>query len=75
MRALERPPADLERPWRPWLTRVAVNLGRDLLRRRRRQPTSVPGCPGPYRTAADGLPCERSIRAGTWRAATTGWRA
>jgi RNA polymerase sigma-70 factor, ECF subfamily len=32
-RALERPPAG---GLRPWLTRVAVNLGRDELRRRRR---------------------------------------
>ena len=37
MRALTRPPADRDRAWRPWLVRVAVNLGRDLLRRRRRR--------------------------------------
>jgi RNA polymerase sigma-70 factor (ECF subfamily) len=37
VRALTRPPLDLDRPWRPWLVRVAVNLGRDLLRRRRRR--------------------------------------
>ena len=37
VRALRRPPADRNRPWRPWLVRVAVNLGRDLLRRRRRR--------------------------------------
>jgi len=37
LRALRRPPADRDRPWRPWLVRVAVNLGRDLLRRRRRR--------------------------------------
>jgi RNA polymerase sigma-70 factor (ECF subfamily) len=37
VRALRRPPADRDRPWRPWLVRVAVNLGRDLLRRRRRR--------------------------------------
>ena len=37
MRALTRPPADQERDWRPWLIRVAVNLGRDLLRYRRRR--------------------------------------
>ena len=58
VRALERPPADLERPWRPWLTRVAVNLGRDLLRRRRRRTYVGPWLPGPVPTAADGLPCE-----------------
>lgn len=36
-RALARPPARLDAPWRPWLVAVAMNLGRDLLRRRRRR--------------------------------------
>jgi RNA polymerase sigma-70 factor (ECF subfamily) len=36
LRAMERPPADTTEPWRPWLVRVAVNLGRDTLRRRRK---------------------------------------
>src|SRR4030095_10919534 len=36
VRAISRPPADQERPWRPWLVQVAWNLGRDFLRRRRR---------------------------------------
>lgn len=36
-RALERPPADTGRPWRPWLVRVAMNLSRDRLRARRRR--------------------------------------
>jgi RNA polymerase sigma-70 factor (ECF subfamily) len=36
LRAMERPPADTTEPWRPWLVRVAVNLGRDALRRRRK---------------------------------------
>ena len=30
VRAISRPPADRERPWRPWLVQVALNLGRDL---------------------------------------------
>ncbi len=34
-RALTRPPADLDSPLRPWLVRVAANLSRDALRRRR----------------------------------------
>ena len=38
VRAMEQPPARLEDPWRPWLVRVALNLGRDLLRRRKRRP-------------------------------------
>lgn len=58
VRALERPPADLDRPWRPWLTRVAMNLGRDLLRRRRRRRYDGPWLPGPVPTHANGLPGE-----------------
>lgn len=37
VRAIDRPPADASRPWRPWLVQVALNLGRDALRRRRRR--------------------------------------
>jgi RNA polymerase sigma-70 factor (ECF subfamily) len=37
VRALERPPEDPSRPFRPWLVRVAMNLARDQLRRRRRR--------------------------------------
>ena len=37
LRAIERPPARTDAPWRPWLVRVAMNLGRDLLRKRRRR--------------------------------------
>ena len=37
VRALERPPASTTKPWLPWLTKVAINLSRDLLRRRRRR--------------------------------------
>ena len=37
LRAAQRPPARTDVPWRPWLVRVALNLGRDLLRRRRRR--------------------------------------
>lgn len=36
-RAMERPPTRTEEPIGPWLLRVAVNLGRDALRRRRRR--------------------------------------
>ncbi|MEZ4440772.1 MAG: sigma-70 family RNA polymerase sigma factor [Polyangiaceae bacterium] len=45
-RAVERPPRDGARPLRPWLVKVAVNLSRDLLRRRRRR-----GYVGPYLAA------------------------
>ena len=37
VRLLQKPPADTDEPLRPWLVRVAVNLSRDVLRRRRRQ--------------------------------------
>lgn len=56
VRALERPPVDLARPWRPWLTRVALNLGRDLLRRRRRRGYVGPWLPSPVATGEDGVP-------------------
>ena len=42
-RAVEKPPPDPKRPLKPWLVTVAMNLSRDLLRRRRRR-----GYVGPY---------------------------
>lgn len=48
-RAVERPPprpGDL----RPWLTRVALNLARDALRRRKRRPYVGPWLPAPVET-------------------------
>lgn len=56
VRALERPPADLSRPWRPWLTKVAVNLGRDLLRKRKRRSYVGPWLPSPIETGAEAAP-------------------
>lgn len=50
-RALERPPADTARPWKPWLVRVAVNLARDELRRRRRRAYTGPWLPAPLETS------------------------
>lgn len=50
VRALAHPPARLDEPWRPWLVRVALNLGRDLLRRRRRRPYIGPWLPSPIET-------------------------
>jgi len=46
-RVIERPPADLSRPLKPWLVSVAMNLSRDLLRRRRRR-----GYVGPFLASA-----------------------
>jgi RNA polymerase sigma-70 factor (ECF subfamily) len=55
-RLLERPPARLDLPLRGWLTRVAVNLSRDFLRRRRRAGYSGPWLPGPIETEEASLP-------------------
>jgi RNA polymerase sigma-70 factor (ECF subfamily) len=52
-RALERPPRDLTAPLKPWLTRVAVNLARDRLRRRRRTPYTGPWLPTPLETEGE----------------------
>src|SRR5215216_3558777 len=50
VRALENPPRDTRQPWRPWLVRVAINLSRDYLRRRRRQGYVGPWLPSPLPT-------------------------
>src|SRR5688572_21811324 len=41
VRLMQKPPADTEEPLRPWLVRVAVNLSRDILRRRKRQDRTI----------------------------------
>ena len=43
IKAIQQPPADQISDWRPWLVQVAVNLCRDLLRKRKRL-----GYPGPW---------------------------
>ena len=52
-RALEHPPARPDEPWRPWLVRVAMNLARDSLRRRRRRRYVGPWLPSPIDTGDD----------------------
>ena len=47
VRAMERPPASLDEPLAPWLLRVAVNLGRDALRKRKRRSYVGPWLPSP----------------------------
>ncbi|HEU4538222.1 MAG TPA: sigma-70 family RNA polymerase sigma factor [Polyangiaceae bacterium] len=47
LRAVERPPPRADEPLGPWLMRVAVNLGRDALRRRRRRGYVGPWLPSP----------------------------
>ncbi len=49
-RALEHPPDD-DRPLRPWLVTVAVNLAKDELRRRKRRGYDGPWLPAPVETA------------------------
>jgi RNA polymerase sigma-70 factor (ECF subfamily) len=53
VRALQRPPARAEEPWRPWLVTVALNLGRDALRKRRRRGYEGPWLPSPVETEGE----------------------
>jgi RNA polymerase sigma-70 factor (ECF subfamily) len=53
VKALERPPKDMEAPLRPWLVKVAINLSRDQLRRRRRREYVGPWLPSPVLTDGD----------------------
>ncbi len=52
-RAVASPPARTDEPWRPWLVRVAGNLARDRLRRRKRRGYSGPWLPSPIETAEE----------------------
>src|SRR5438552_2598035 len=56
VRAMEHPPARTDQPWRPWLVRVAVNLGRDLLRYRKRRGYDGPWLPSPIETGDEASP-------------------
>ncbi len=56
VRAMKHPPARTDEPWRPWLVRVAINLGRDLLRRRRRQTYEGIWLPAPIETGDEAAP-------------------
>lgn len=53
VRALQRRPAEGERGLRPWLTRVAMNLAIDALRRRKRAPYEGPWLPEVIDTAGE----------------------
>lgn len=46
-RALERPPADQTADPKPWLVTVAMNMSRDVLRRRKRAAYTGPWLPAP----------------------------
>jgi RNA polymerase sigma factor (sigma-70 family) len=56
VRAIEHPPPRTDDPWRPWLVRVAMNLGRDHLRRRRRRAYIGPWLPAPIETGDEESP-------------------
>lgn len=47
VKALTKPPSDLQRSLRPWLTRVALNLSKDALRRRKVRSYVGPWLPSP----------------------------
>ena len=53
VKALEKPPTDMDAPLRPWLLKVAMNLSRDQLRRRRRREYVGPWLPSPVLTDGD----------------------
>jgi len=55
VRAIERPPRRTDEPLRPWLVKVALNLARDLLRRRRRRAYVGPWLPSPIETGLESL--------------------
>ena len=50
VRAMEHPPRRMEDPLRPWLVKVALNLSRDVLRRRKRREYVGPWLPSPIET-------------------------
>ncbi len=50
VRAWKNPPERTDEPWRPWLARVAMNLSRDMLRRRKRRRYEGPWLPSPIET-------------------------
>jgi RNA polymerase sigma-70 factor, ECF subfamily len=56
VRAMTRPPRQTDEPLRPWLVKVAMNLARDLLRRRRRRDYVGPWLPSPIETEESSPP-------------------
>ncbi|MBI3785115.1 MAG: sigma-70 family RNA polymerase sigma factor [Deltaproteobacteria bacterium] len=53
IRALEHVPGGDSASWRPWLVRVAMNLSRDVLRRRKRGSYIGPWLPSPIETGEE----------------------
>ena len=56
VRAIEHPPPRIDEPLRPWLVKVALNLSRDVLRRRKRREYVGPWLPSPIDTADEPAP-------------------
>ena len=56
VRLIERPPARLDSSLRPWLVKVALNLSRDLLRKRKRREYVGPWLPSPVSTHDEPVP-------------------
>src|SRR5690242_19315982 len=56
VRAIERPPQRTDEPVRPWLVKVALNLSRDVLRRRKRREYVGPWLPSPIDTSDESAP-------------------
>lgn len=56
VRAMNKPPAKIDEPPRPWLVQVAMNLSRDLLRRRKRQAYDGTWLPSPIETGDEASP-------------------
>ncbi len=61
VRAMEHPPQCTDESWRPWLVRVALNLGRDLLRRRKRRAYVGPWLPSPIEMDEETPPAHEPI--------------
>jgi RNA polymerase sigma-70 factor (ECF subfamily) len=56
VRAMEHPPRRTDEPLRPWLVKVALNLSRDALRRRKRRQYIGPWLPSPVDTGDEQAP-------------------
>ena len=56
VRAMEHPPHRTDEPLRPWLVKVALNLSRDVLRRRKRRDYVGPWLPSPIDTSDEPAP-------------------
>ncbi|HEX4346016.1 MAG TPA: sigma-70 family RNA polymerase sigma factor [Vicinamibacterales bacterium] len=56
VRAIEHPPQRIDEPIRPWLVKVALNLSRDVLRRRIHREYVGPWLPSPVDTGDEASP-------------------